>query len=118
MSKNEECTCKACKTIVFHRQVCKFETFLLPSSSWLLKLPNEAEWGPLALRHSKTSLPDLVTLSALPPFHTQALNGVLEVSFVHRQCNFLIVNKQEKLDYRVQSKLRQELISRSLNIPH
>ena len=84
---------QTCKTIVFHRQVCKFETFLLPSSSWLLKLPNGAESGSLALRNSKTSLPDLVTLSALPPFYTQALNGVLEVSFVHRQCNFLIVNK-------------------------
>ena len=40
MSKNEKCTCKACKTIVFHCQICKFVTFLLPSSSWLLKLPN------------------------------------------------------------------------------
>ena len=39
MSKNENCTCKACKTIVFHRQMCKFMTFLLPSLSWLLKLP-------------------------------------------------------------------------------
>ena len=40
--KNENCTCKACKTIVFHRQICKFDTFLLsPSSSWLRKLPNE-----------------------------------------------------------------------------
>ena len=90
----------------------------MPLSSWLLKLPNEAEWGPLALRHSKTALPDLVTLSALPPFYTQALNGVLGVSFVHRKCNFLIVYKKQKFDYRVQSKLRQELISRSLNIPH
>ena len=40
MSKNETCTCKACKNTVFHCQICKFETFLLPSSSWLLKLPN------------------------------------------------------------------------------
>ena len=27
MSKNENCTCKACKTIVFHCQICKFVTF-------------------------------------------------------------------------------------------
>ena len=40
-AKNENCTCKACKTIVFHRQICKFDMFLLPSSSWLRKLPNE-----------------------------------------------------------------------------
>ena len=40
MSKNEKCTCKACKNTVFHCQICKFVGFLLPSSSWLLKLPN------------------------------------------------------------------------------
>ena len=37
--KNENCTCKACKTIVFQNQICKFVTFLLPSSSYLRKLP-------------------------------------------------------------------------------
>ena len=41
MSKNEKCTCKACKNTVFHCQLCKFVRFLLPSSSWLLKLPIE-----------------------------------------------------------------------------
>ena len=35
MSKNEKCTCKH---TVFHCQICKFVRFLLPSSSWLLKL--------------------------------------------------------------------------------
>ena len=40
MSKNEKCTCKACKNTVFHCQICKFGRFLLPSSSWFLKLPN------------------------------------------------------------------------------
>ena len=39
MKKNKECTCKACKTIVFRCQICKFVGLLLPSSSWLLKLP-------------------------------------------------------------------------------
>ena len=39
MSKNEKCTCKACKNTVFHCQICKFVGFLLPSSSWFLKLP-------------------------------------------------------------------------------
>ena len=39
MSKNEKCTCKAYKNTVFHFQICKFLGFLLPSSSWLLKLP-------------------------------------------------------------------------------
>ena len=38
-SKDEICTCKACKNSVFHCQICKFMMFLLPSSSWLLKLP-------------------------------------------------------------------------------
>ena len=32
MYKNEECPCKACKTIVFHCQICKFVAFLLPTS--------------------------------------------------------------------------------------
>ena len=41
MSKNEKCTCKACKNTVFHCQIYKFVGFLLPSSSWLLKLPNK-----------------------------------------------------------------------------
>ena len=36
MSKNEKCTCKACKNTVFHYRICKFVVFLLPSSSWLL----------------------------------------------------------------------------------
>ena len=39
MSKEEKCTCKACKDTIFHCKICKFEGFLLPSSSWLLKLP-------------------------------------------------------------------------------
>ena len=39
MSKEEKCTCKACKNTVFHCQICKFKGFLLPLSSWLLKLP-------------------------------------------------------------------------------
>ena len=38
MSKDEKCTCKACKNTVLHCQICKFVRFLLPSSSWLLKL--------------------------------------------------------------------------------
>ena len=38
--KNEKCTCKACKNTVFLGQICKFVRFLLPSSSWLLKLPS------------------------------------------------------------------------------
>ena len=29
MSKNEKCTCKACKTTIFHCQICKFLKFLL-----------------------------------------------------------------------------------------
>ena len=40
MSKNEKCTCKACKNTVFHCKICKFVGFLLLSSLWLLKLPN------------------------------------------------------------------------------
>ena len=37
--KNENCTCKACKTTSFHCEICNLVTFLAPSSSWLLKLP-------------------------------------------------------------------------------
>ena len=40
MFKIEKCTCKACRNTVFHCQICKFVTFLVPSSSWLLKLSN------------------------------------------------------------------------------
>ena len=38
MSKNEKCTCEACKNTVFHFQIWKSVGFLLPSSSCLLKL--------------------------------------------------------------------------------
>ena len=44
MSKDEKCTYKACKTAVLHCQICKFVGFLLPSSSWLLKLPTDGSW--------------------------------------------------------------------------
>ena len=38
LSKDENCKSKACKKN-FHCQICKFPGFLLPSSSWFLKLP-------------------------------------------------------------------------------
>ena len=42
--------CKACKNTVFPCQICKFVGLLLPSLSWLLKLPNnglslKVGWG-------------------------------------------------------------------------
>ena len=40
MFKDKKCSCKAGKTIVFHRHIFNFVTFLLPWSSWLLKLHN------------------------------------------------------------------------------
>ena len=45
MSKDEKCTCKACKSTVFHCQICKVVTFLLPSSSCLLKFPTHGLGG-------------------------------------------------------------------------
>ena len=40
MSKGEKCTCKACKNTVFQCQIImQICGVLLPSSSWLLKLP-------------------------------------------------------------------------------
>ena len=53
MSKDEKCTCKACKNTVFHCQVCKFVGFLLPWSSWFLKLPDiDRQLGRIQLRLS------------------------------------------------------------------
>ena len=49
MSKDEKCTCKACKNIVFHCQICKFEGFLLLSASWLLKPPVVMTTRPFSL---------------------------------------------------------------------
>ena len=37
-TKCQKCTCKACKTTVFHCQILQISGVLLPSSSWLLKL--------------------------------------------------------------------------------
>jgi len=58
MSKNEKCTCKACKNTVFHCQLCKFVGFLLPSASWLLKLPNSGS-GALIILVLQKPLPFL-----------------------------------------------------------
>ena len=52
MSQNEKCTCKECKTFVFHCQICKFVGFLLPSSSRLLKLPIEGKVTAPTVAHS------------------------------------------------------------------
>ena len=41
----------ACKNTVFHCQICKFVGFLLPSSSWLLKLPNNIAEHHLQTNH-------------------------------------------------------------------
>ena len=56
MSKNEKCTCKACKTTVFDCQICKFVTFLLLSSPWLLKLPIRSDEGLTLLVHLISTL--------------------------------------------------------------
>ena len=59
--KNENCTCKACKTIVcmhiFDNQICKFVGFMMPSSSWLRKLPNCR-----AVRRRRKSPPRWITV--------------------------------------------------------
>ena len=38
MFKNEKCTCTTCKTVGFLYQLCKFVTFMLPSSEdeWIV----------------------------------------------------------------------------------
>ena len=60
MSKDEKCTCKACKNTVFHCQICKFVRFLLPSSSWLLKLKlpiiSETHFKKLAIKFYDVSI--------------------------------------------------------------
>ena len=67
MSKDEICTCKACKNTVFHCQICKFMGFLLPSSSWLLKLPTVNYSPPLrGIVVYYSWFPDMVILSASP----------------------------------------------------
>ena len=60
MSKEEKCTCKACKNTVFHCQICKFVRFLLPSSSWFLKLPNAMATTPVESSHPNSSREELI----------------------------------------------------------
>ena len=43
--KNENCMCKACRTIAFHCHICKFVTFLLRLLFRLLKLPIFSQMG-------------------------------------------------------------------------
>ena len=59
MSKDEISTCKACKSAVFHFQICKFVGFWLPSSSWLLKLPSI--FVKLAVKHVMSKQSSLYT---------------------------------------------------------
>ena len=42
--KTKNAHAKRAKLLFFRCQICKFVTFLLPSSSWLLKLPNNQQW--------------------------------------------------------------------------
>ena len=71
MSKNEKCRCKAGKNTVFHCQICKYVGFLLPSSSWLLKLPiyhlisNARSWNNHRLTHSASELLGFTCKSSL-----------------------------------------------------
>ena len=59
MSKDEISTSKACANAVFHFQICKFVGFLLPSSSWLLKLPSI--FVKLAVKHVMSKQSSLYT---------------------------------------------------------
>ena len=43
MSKDEKCTCKACKNTVFHCRICKFVSFsLIGKNSFHVKAENES----------------------------------------------------------------------------
>ena len=96
--KNEKCTCKASKTIVFRCQICKFVTILWPSWSCLLKLPNHWFWTTLthfcyhflrrrrAPRHSKGILWSRL-FSGNPGFHCRS-NGEPKKSFANPSSSF------------------------------
>ena len=49
---------------VFHCQICKFMGFLLPSSSWLLKLPNTCSDEPYTKRRTKNAMKTANKLSS------------------------------------------------------
>ena len=66
MSKDERCTCKACKNTVFHCQICKFVGFLLPSSSWLLELPSLAPREELIVFAYQIWKPQLLSVVQFP----------------------------------------------------
>ena len=89
--KNEKYTCKACKTIVFHCQICKFVRFLLPSSSRLLKLfgmiggiieeNNHAARAELPLKHFWRSLPSNDVKFSYMRFWRQRESAAVNLSF-------------------------------------
>ena len=58
----KKCTCKACKNSVYHCQIYKFVGFLLPSTSWLLKL--FIKDVPLFLQASHSEKPSITTLTS------------------------------------------------------
>ena len=61
MSKNEKRTCKACKTIVFHYQICNFLTLLLPSSRDEVDSIYQALFAAILVKHvirEKRNIPE------------------------------------------------------------
>ena len=94
MSKDQKCTCKACKNTVFHCQICKFVGFLLPSSSWLLKLSipscHERISKMLILVHArpKSSVSDA--------FYSFKTLGSFSAKFLVSKSLYLTVNCKER----------------------
>ena len=93
MSKDKKCTCKACKNIVFHCQICKFVGFLLPSSSWLLKLPNNVSF-PSFFNEIICTLVclNLCTINFIPATFLDVWSffSVLFFCFPSNSCNWII----------------------------
>ena len=88
MSKDEKWTCKAFKNSVFHCQICKFVGFLLPSSSWLLKLPIVSPQQPLGtLTQTHSFAPfdlGLMTPAPLWTFRKKTIWMSIDMILVHQ----------------------------------
>ena len=98
--KLKKCTCKACKNGVFHCQICKLVGFLLPSSSWLLKLPNNRV-GKYKLK--KHQFRNKTKESGTNFRYLVAIANSLLVDFGKRNCPNMGLRKEDSIDLQLPS---------------
>ena len=124
ISTNEKCTCKACKNTVFRCQMYKFVTFLLPSSSWLLKLPDYSTDKP-EVDSAHILLPLLQHYSVAPSIGAQSdwkfclisLEGCSNITKMKQYlCNTLLTNLSCEMAFLTWGKNKTDVANKGIKL--